>query len=166
MAWFTKCPKTIKNTFPDFLFLSGDCETVQTHHDTDSQNLEWGIHTDINSVFPDFFLTFWWISKFPDPYENFLTFSWLFKIFTFSWPAWSLRVNWWYRCVTSVQNSKVNCRSWRKCFFNEATYPGIIFSGLLIRVFTHIRRWRWWPEVKTAIDLVTVKQMMWYCRVS
>ena len=35
--------------------------------------------------FPDFFLTFWWISKFPDPYENLLTFSWLFKIFTFSW---------------------------------------------------------------------------------
>ena len=32
-----------------------------------------------------FFLTVWWISKFPDRYKDLLTFSWPFKIFTFSW---------------------------------------------------------------------------------
>ena len=46
------------------------------------QNLEWGLHIDINSIFPYFFLTFWWISKFPDRYQNFLTFP-DFLIFSF-----------------------------------------------------------------------------------
>ena len=44
--------------------------------------------------FPDFFLTYWWISKFPDTYQNLLTFSYLFKdlkfLLTFSWPVGNL----------------------------------------------------------------------------
>ena len=44
---------------PYFLvFFVGDCETEQPHHGIDSQNLEWGFHIDIYSIFPDFFLTF------------------------------------------------------------------------------------------------------------
>ena len=66
------------NTFPNFLaFLVGNCETEQ-QRDIDSQNLKWGLHIDINSIF-----TFWRISKFPDTYQNLLTFSWLFKFLTF-----------------------------------------------------------------------------------
>ena len=69
------------------IFLSGDCETWQPHHDTHSQKLEWGLHSDINSIFRDFSWHF-------EEFQNFLThsmwkftdFSWLFKIFTFSWP--------------------------------------------------------------------------------
>ena len=95
-----KMSKNYRNTFPNFpILLSGDCETWQLHYDTDSQNLECGLHTDVNSIFPDFLLTFWWISKFPDPYENLLTFFWPFKIFTFfltfSWPVGTLIMSFW-----------------------------------------------------------------------
>ena len=41
---------------------------------SDNKNLEWGIHIDINPIFPDIFLTFRWISKFPDLYKDLLTF--------------------------------------------------------------------------------------------
>ena len=79
------------NTFPDFLaLLVGNCETQQPRHDINSQNLKWSLHIDINSIFPDFFLTFWWISIFPDTYQNLLTSSWLFKILTFSSPVGTL----------------------------------------------------------------------------
>ena len=55
--------KNNKNTFPDFLILlSGTCEPRQLSHDTDSKNLEWGLHNDINSIFPDF-----------GEFQNFLT---------------------------------------------------------------------------------------------
>ena len=64
--------------FTDFLaFLVGDYEAEPPHHDTDGQNLEWGFHIDINSIFltfPDFLMNFkisWPISKFTD---FFLTF--------------------------------------------------------------------------------------------
>ena len=36
-----KMSKYYRNTFPDFFaFLAGDCETGQTHHDPDSENME------------------------------------------------------------------------------------------------------------------------------
>ena len=48
----------------------------------------WGLHNGINSILPDFFLTFWWISKFPDTYQD------IFKDFNlflnFSWPVGTL----------------------------------------------------------------------------
>ena len=69
-----KMSKNYKYVSWFLIFLSGNYETGQLHHDTDSQNVEWGLHTDINSIFPDFLLTFWWVSKFHDPYENLLTF--------------------------------------------------------------------------------------------
>ena len=51
------------NTFPNFLAsVVGNCETEQPHHDIDSQNLKWGLHSDNNSISPDFC----WISKCPD----------------------------------------------------------------------------------------------------
>ena len=53
--------------FPIFLhFFFGNREAEQPHYDIDSKNLKRGLHIDINSIFPDFFLTFWWIQKFPD----------------------------------------------------------------------------------------------------
>ena len=60
--------------FIDYLaFLVGNCKTEQ-QHDIDSQNLKWGLHIDINSIFPDFLLNFkisWHISKFIDFFLNF-----------------------------------------------------------------------------------------------
>ena len=51
--------KYSRNMSPHFLaFLVSGCNTEQWHHDIDSQNVEWGLHVDINSFFPDFFLTF------------------------------------------------------------------------------------------------------------
>ena len=53
-----------------------------------------GLHIDINSLFPDFFLTFWWIQKFPDISKcmdfslNFLHYNF---VLTFSWPVGTLQ---------------------------------------------------------------------------
>ena len=58
---------TIEICFPIFLYFLLATETEQPHHDIESQNLEWGFNTDINSIF--------------------LTFSWLFgEFFKISWP--------------------------------------------------------------------------------
>ena len=77
-GWIYKMSKNYSNTFPDFLIvLSGDCETEQQHHGTDSQNLERGLQTDINSIF----LTFSWLFG---EFQNFLTHMkiyWLFPDF-------------------------------------------------------------------------------------
>ena len=85
MAWFTKFPDTIDICSQFSCISCISCKTRQTHDNTDSQNVELGIHIDIKSIFLTIFLTFWWIFKFPDPYQNLLTFSSLFQIFPFSW---------------------------------------------------------------------------------
>ena len=85
----------IEIRFLIFVHFLSITERLSNHnHDIDSHDLEWGLHIDIYSIFSDFFLTFSWISTFPDPYQNLLSFSWLFKIFTFfltfSWPVGTL----------------------------------------------------------------------------
>ena len=54
-------------------------ETDQPHHDTDSQNLEWGLHIDIKCMFPDFSWLF-------DDFQSFMThikIYWLFPVSLF-----------------------------------------------------------------------------------
>ena len=52
--------KYYRNMFLDFLvFLVGYCKTEQPLYDIDNQYLEWDLHIDINSIFPNFFFTFW-----------------------------------------------------------------------------------------------------------
>ena len=80
-----KMSKYYRNTSPGFLtFLVSDYETEQPHHGTEGQHFKWGLHSDNNSIFSDFFLTCWWISKLSGPYQKFLTFSWPVGILEFS----------------------------------------------------------------------------------
>ena len=52
------------NTFPVSLhFLLATVRLEQPNHDIDRQNLKWGLHIDMNSIFPDFLVNFkisWW----------------------------------------------------------------------------------------------------------
>ena len=96
--------------FPIFLhFFFGNCEAEQPHYDIDSKNLKRGLHIDINSIFPDFFLTFWWIQKFPDTskfIDFFLNFLHYNFVLTFSWPVGTLQC------------------------FNDSIIKGVQWSGL------------------------------------
>ena len=77
------------NTFPIFLaFLVANCETGQPYHDMDSQNLKWGLHIDIISIFPDFLVNFkCHISKFTDFFLTFKNFN-IFLTFSYLWEPW------------------------------------------------------------------------------
>ena len=80
MPWFTKCPNVIEICFLIFLHFLSTTERL-SNRITTLTVIIW--NEDFILISTPFFLTFSWISTFPDPYQNVLTLSCLFKIFTF-----------------------------------------------------------------------------------
>ena len=76
-------------------FSCNSCQWLQNRLLTTSWHWQskFGTRRSISTSIP-FFLTFWSISKFPDPYQILLSFYCLFKIFTFSWLSWPVGT-WW-----------------------------------------------------------------------
>ena len=87
MAWFTKCPKTIEIRFLGFFIcLSLDCETggataSRYWQSKFGKRASYWYQFHFPWLFPDFLLNF----KISRAIWKCTDFSWLFKIFTFSW---------------------------------------------------------------------------------
>ena len=97
-----KMSNIMETRFPIFPFLVDKCETERPHHTTDTQNSKWGLHNDINSIFPDFFVNFkisWHKSKFTDFFLTLYDFN-FFLTFHDLWESW-IQIYWFYKQTTT-----------------------------------------------------------------